>query len=301
MKIYYLKIIVIIFLLIPLGCLSQTDSYQLMVCGDNQVIIFDPKQSQDTVPFVTWRWKASEAFDLPGIYRLTYLRSLDDCKPVDEGRKILVSSSSNGVALIDRATKETIFYANVGNAHSIEWLPGDRIVVAGSTNEKGNRLEVYDSKESETPLFQDSLYSAHGVVWDTNRKLLYALGYDVLRAYQLKEWDTDYPKLVQVHSWTIPGFSGHDLVAIPQQPDKLLLTEHESVWIFDKKTEKFSPFEPLEGREDVKAVSFHPESSQVAYIQAEISWWSHHVYLLDGNRYFSFPGVDLYKVRWIRE
>jgi len=297
---YKLIFFVLVLIITAFSGWSQSQT-ELMVCGDNQVIIFDLERSQDTVPFVTWRWKASEAFDLPAMYRSTYFRSLDDCKLVDGGTKILISSSSNGVALIERATQKVLFYAQVGNAHSIEWLPGDRIVVAGSTHEQGNRLELYDSRMSEKPLFKDSLYSAHGVVWDDERKLLYALGYDELRSYQLVDWDTEQPKLEQVETWTIPGISGHDLVAIPQNPDQLLLTEHESVWIFDKPTGKFSPFEPLVDKADVKAVSFHPTTGRVAYIQAEISWWSHHVYLLKPERYVSFPGVDLYKVRWITE
>lgn len=282
------------------GLLAQSADLtkELIVCGDNQVIIFDVEKSQDTVPHVVWRWKASEAFDLPTEYRSNFFRTMDECKPVDQGKKILITSSSGGVAFIDRATKKVLFYAYVGNAHSAEFLPNNKIVVAGSTHAQGNRLELFDLNRSEEPLFKDSLYSGHGVVWDEERQLLYALGYDELRAYSLQDWNSDYPKLKQENAWKIPGESGHDLMYLSNDNDKLLLTEHESVWLFDKQTSAFHAFEPLQGKKDVKAVSLHPTTNRLAYLQAEISWWSHHVYLKNPDQVFAFPGVDLYKVRW---
>lgn len=292
-----------IFLLLLLPILSwgqSTDTaHQLMVCGDTQVIIFDVAQSKDTTPHVIWRWDATKASDLPTAYREKYFATVDDCKPVDSGKKILITSSSSGVALVERASKKVLFYAQVGNAHSAEWLPNNRIVVAGSTNANGNRLEVFDIAQSEKPLFRDSLYSGHGVVWDAERQLLYALGFDELRAYSLQGWSSDAPSLKRENTWKIPGESGHDLMYVPNNPNQLLLTEHESVWLFDKKIGTFQPFEPLQEKKDVKAVSLHPTTNQLAFIQAEISWWSHHVYLKNPDRMFAFPGVDLYKVRWI--
>jgi hypothetical protein len=200
---------------------------------------------------------------------------------------------------VDRATKNVLFYARVGNAHSAEWLPNDRIVVAGSTNSEGNRLAIFDAHQSETPLFRDSLYSGHGVIWDAERQLLYALGYDELRAYNLQDWLSDAPKLQRVHTWTIPGESGHDLMYLPNDNDQLLLTEHESVWLFDKINGTFQPYAPLEGQQDVKGVSLHDETNRLAYIQAETSWWSTHVYLDNPKRMFAFPGIRLYKTRWV--
>ena len=278
--------------------LAQTNN-ELVTCGDNQVLIFDLDRSAGTTPYVTWRWKASEAFDLPGEYRSQLFRTLDECKPVSGGTQILITSSSGGVALLDKASKKALFYARVGNAHSAELLPGNRIVVAASTNEKGNRLELYDISAPEQPIFKDSLHSGHGAVWDEGRQLLYALGYDQLRAYSLKDWGTSQPSLRIEAQWTIPGISGHDLSPLPHDRDRLLLTEHESVWLFDKVEEEFVPFGPLEDKKDVKSVSFQPNSQRVAYIKAETRWWSHRVYLQEPSQWYSFPGIDLYKVRWM--
>lgn len=279
--------------------LPHNSGARLVAGGDDQLFIFESNGLQDTLPRIVWHWRASKAEDLPELYRTRYFNTIDDCKPVEGGKKLLVSSSAGGVALIDIASRKVEFYAFAGNAHSVELLPGKRIAVACSTHEAGNRIALYDLGQPEKPLFSDSLYSGHGVVWDAERELLYALGYDELRAYRLKDWNTASPALDRVYSWKIPGMSGHDLVPGPDEAHQLLLTEHESVWSFDKNTGSFRPFKPLEGKENVKAVSFHPTTGRLAFIQAEISWWSHHVYLREPERFFSFPEVALYKVRWM--
>ena len=296
MKIIKVKFIFLVFL--PLICFGQLPN-ELIVCGDNQVIFFDVNQSIDTIPHITWQWQADDASTLPNEYRTQYFQSIDECKPVASSTQLLITSSSGGVALIDIATKKILFYALVGNAHSAELLPNNRIAVMSSTHDQGNRIVLFDIARSETPIFHDSIYSGHGVVWDKKDELLYALGYDELRAYRLKNWMTESPSLEIISSWKIPGESGHDLSSWSKDPNKLILTEHESVWLFDKSTHEFEPFVPLRARKDVKAISHHPSTYRMAYIQAEISWWSHRVYLTDPNQWFSFPGIQLYKVRWV--
>ena len=69
------------------------------------------------------------------------------------------------------------------------------------------KLMLFDINTSEKVIFSDSLYSAHGVVWDSNRNSLFALGYDVLREYKIE----NKIKLYLVEEWRIPGISGHDL------------------------------------------------------------------------------------------
>ncbi len=54
---------------------------------------------------------------------------------------------------MNREDKKTVFYAKVPNAHSAEYLPGDRIVVALSTAENGNAIRLYDAGHSDKILF----------------------------------------------------------------------------------------------------------------------------------------------------
>ncbi|MGV3503561.1 MAG: DUF6528 family protein [Adhaeribacter sp.] len=275
----------------------QTKKQELLVCGDSQVLIVDYHQSRDSVPAVVWRWDARQAPGLPEASR-KFFRSVDDSKAVSGGKHILISSSSGGVALVNRADQQVLFHTFVRNAHSIEMLPGNRVVVAGSTGPKGNCVEVYDLKSGEKPVFRDSLYSGHGVVWDGKRQKLFALGYDVLRQYALQNWRSAAPRLQLEKEWKIPGISGHDLQPSPDGR-ALLLTEHEGVWRFDLQSHQFQPFKPLEGIKNIKSVGLHPGSGQVIYTLPEESWWTFHVSFRDPDRQLAFPGLRVYKARWL--
>jgi hypothetical protein len=270
----------------------------LVACGDDQVLIIDSAGSEGTKVNTVWSWKAPEAQELPAVYR-QYMLSNDDCKPVDGNRKILITSSSGGVVLVDRETKKSLFYSHVPNAHSAEYLPNDRIAVALSTAEKGNSIEIYDVSEPDEVLCRDSLYSGHGVVWVRNLETLFALGGSELRAYSLENWDSEKPGLKRVNTWKLPGEGGHDLAYVSD--NLLVLTTEDGVWNFDIETEEFSPFKPLEGMEDVKSVNFDKSSGRLVYTKAEESWWTENIYLRNPDKVITLPGLKLYKVRVMEE
>ena len=275
------------------GCGTQT-VHELIVCGDDKILIIDEDASSGTDVKIAWSWKVADtASQLPEAYQ-QYLRGVDDCKPVDGGKNIL-ATAGRGVVLIERATKKCLFYACVPNAHSADVLPGGRIVVALSEHPEGNSLEIYDRDRSEHVLFRDSLFSGHGAVWNAKRQRLYALGYDELREYSLANWDTPAPALKLEKKWTIPGISGHDLS--PVSDDELLITEHHGVHSFDIATETFTPFEPLKNAKDVKSVNYIRNSRKLVYTQAEESWWTFNIQIKNPDKSINIPDVKMYKVR----
>ncbi len=153
----------------------------ILVCGDSKVLLADYSNSKDSIPKIVWTWDAHEATDLPDDYRRERFNSIDDCKAINNGSQIMVSSSSGAVAIVNREDKKVTFYAEIPNAHSIELLPGNKMIAAASTATNGNRIMLFDISKPDKLLYSDSLYSAHGLVWDSRRNSLYALGYDVLR------------------------------------------------------------------------------------------------------------------------
>ncbi|OYW11972.1 MAG: hypothetical protein B7X34_02375, partial [Acidobacteriia bacterium 12-62-4] len=180
-------------LLLALFLAANAQAAELLVCGWDEVMILDLAKDAENPP-VVWRWSAAQAAELPDAYK-TKFRTTDDCKAV-AGNRILITASSDGVALVDRATKRTTFYGQCANAHSAELLPGERIAVACSVREKGgNRLAIFDAKTPEKELFSTELYSGHGVVWDEGRKTLWALSGKELRAYGLEQWESQTPTL----------------------------------------------------------------------------------------------------------
>ena len=174
-------------------------------------------------------------------------RTTDDCKPVDGGRRIFISSSGGGVALVDRETRRASFSARVTNAHSIEMLPGGRIAAAASvsTAGTGNRLVIFDAATGKE-LASDELRSAHGAVWDDARGVLWALGGDVLRAYNVGPAGGP-TRLERTFEIALPSEGGHDLVAVPGS-SRLFLSTVRRCFYFDRDRRQLSPHDALGDR-----------------------------------------------------
>lgn len=280
--------------LVLLGGWRPASAQELVVCGWDEVFVLDVSAE----PKKVWSWKAADRPELPEDHRAKF-RTTDDCKPV-AGNRILITSSSDGAALVDRETGVARWWGECGNAHSAELLPGDRIVLACSVRERtGNKLAVFDARVPAQELFSTELHSGHGAVWDAERQVLWAIGMHELRAYTLVDWDTPRPSLALKASHTLPDESGHELVAVPNSP-LLVLSTHASVWTFDRETGQFAADGDLKNLRDVKSVAIHPVTGRKAYVQADPpEWWSSRIRLLHPDRTISLEGARLYKIRWV--
>lgn len=270
----------------------STPPSDLILCGGDEVFILDVRSA----PRKVWSWRASESPGLPEALRKKF-GSTDECKPVDGGLRILITSSGGAVALIERSTKACLFSAAAPNAHSAELIPGKRVVLALSTNAAGNRLVLYDLAVSDVPLAAEELTGAHGVVCDEDRNLLWALGTHELRAYALKDLSAAAPVFVRKHAFALPNEGGHDLRPIPGRPE-LVVTTHHHVWSFDRDRLTFKTFPQLGDSENVKSMDFDPRSGVLAYVKAEKSWWAERVRFIGLDRTVEFPGQRIYKARW---
>ncbi|MGK6350172.1 DUF6528 family protein [Parapedobacter sp. DT-150] len=275
---------------------TNAEKMTVFACGDDKVILIETDTAFSQVDTV-WTWQASETVDLPAEY-LPLLKTMDDCKPVGNGDTLLLTASSGAALMLERETKKALFYAKAPNAHSIEALPGGRIVVALSTNPAGNSIALYDGDKPDEVLFSDSLYSGHGVVWLPETERLYALGYDELRAYTLAEWETDTPKLALEETWALPDIGGHELSRV--SGNTLMLTTHENVWLFDINQGDFTIFKPLEGVHNVKSAHYNEETQALVYTKGEISWWTHNIYFQQPTGVVQVPQINMYKVRVMR-
>lgn len=271
---------------------AQQVKTSFLVCGDHQVLLVDYDQSSDTIPKIVWTWDAHRANDLPEEYRLKKFNTVDDCKSIKNGTKVLVSSSSGAVAIVDRKSSAVDFHAPVPNAHSVELLPGNLLVAAASTADDGNRIMVFDLKDRSKVLYTDGLYSAHGLVWNDRRKSLFALGYDVLREYKLAPGG----HLQLKDHWRIPGIGGHDLQPTPDGKG-LFVTEHEGAWRFDFDTHRFAKIAGFPDTKNIKSVGQN-QAGQYIFTVPEQSWWTFHVNFHSPERRFAFPDMKVYKARW---
>lgn len=269
----------------------------LIVCGWDEVFILAAAEDSNPSRRKVWSWRAADSPGIPPDMHALF-RTTDDCKPVDDGRRILISSSGGGVALVDRATGRASFSARVTNAHSVEMLPGGRIAAAASvsTAPTGNRIVIFDAASAKE-VASDVLRSAHGVVWDEARGLLWALGGDVLRAYGIGPAGGP-ARLERRFEIPLPGEGGHDLVAIAGSP-RLFVSTEKGCFYFDRDRRRFSAHDSLGDQPDIKSYSVHPRTGRIAYVQAERpNWWSEYLRFQRPDGALRLPGERLYKARW---
>jgi hypothetical protein len=271
---------------------------RVLICGMDEVFEIDPLKIENGKVEKLWSWRAKDQKGLPVDLQKAF-GTTDECKPIRDGKQILITSSGGGCALVDYPGGEVRWHARVPNAHSIELLPKDRVVVASSTNANGNRLVIFDLSRSMEPVWHTPLVSAHGVVWDEGRNSLWALGLKELQQYRLKDWETKAPQLELVATHELPDEDGHDLQAVPGTSD-LLVTTGKSVFVFDRDRPRFI-WDPVIGDDPhVKAVAPIDEPSGYYLRASEEHWWTTSLRSFPDLKERPIEGERMYKVRVFR-
>lgn len=288
---------------------SDTEPSHLLIGGSDKVHIVNVAQCMgaDYKAGLEWTWEAEDAADILGIAK-SRCDHIDDCKPVDNGSKILVSSSYNWCVLLDKASKQVLFHAlDCANAHSAELLPGNRIAVACSdgTTSNHNQVRLYDAARSNVLLDSSPLVSAHGVTWCESTQRLYAVGNRQINVYSLQDVDTSAPKLKLEKSITTPQGSNHDIsLADPTT----LVVAGVRAYLFDVNTESFTEMPHFAASTQLKSVNYNPLTSELWYTDATVpegtqSWSTHTLRYATDPAATSMAGsiritdMDVYKVR----
>jgi hypothetical protein len=292
-KINYYLLTVFILTFVLSACTSRSPDL-IVACGWDEVFIADISQE---VPRKVWTWTGEDSEGLPGYMRNKFLTT-DDCKPKDKGSKILITSSGGGVALVERETGNTLFYASVPNAHSAELLPNKLIVAAASFSSEGNRINLYKADSSDIVVDSDSLYGAHGLFWDKKSKLLWALGTTVLRSYSI-ESAKNAPSLKLHNEYVLPDPDGHDLIATDKD-NVICISTASNVWLFSTEDHSFVLHPDIGNESKVKSVSYNSLNKEIAYVKAsEDSWWAYYIRFTGSNHVVHLPGEKIYKARWL--
>ena len=175
--------------------------------------------------------------------------------------------------------------AAASNPHSIELMPNGVIAIASSTGGEV-RFFTTDKKTSRTPAAKVTLEDAHGVLWDDEKQVLWAIGRTVLTAYRVT---LDGTKVTVTEDTslraTIPSDWSHDLAPVYGNTDALWITTGSHVYRFNKTTKTFSTdyagHEILD-RKDIKGVGSFDDGA-VAYIYPDgafKTWTGQSAYLL---------------------
>ncbi len=282
---------------------------ELIFCGDNMIYMINADLADATgyKDAVTWSWDATTAATTLGL-AASRCNHLDDCKPVNNGKQILATSSYHWCVLLDVETQQILFHTtSSSNAHSAEILPDDRIVVAcsegtGSTN---NVLQLYNIASPNVIVDQVPLTSAHGVVWNEANQRLYAIGEQSLQVYSLKNWDTATPSLELEKTIQTPQNGLHDMTLVNSNT---LCIAGKRAYLYDIGADRFTEMTLFSSSTSIKSLNYNDETGELWYTDAthpegSQSWSTQTIrYATDMNassetRTIKVPDLDMYKVR----
>lgn len=149
------------------------------------------------------------------------------------GDVVLICSSEGYAGVVTYPEGEEVWSVSYcgQNPHSIEILPTGDIVCA-SSNDKHIRLYRCGDNKNYVDYELDS---AHGVLWDPDKQLLWALGYSRLVSYKYEDGALTVKK-----EYPLPVSGGHALSADFSDPDKLMVTTGTAVYSFSKQKRRFT-------------------------------------------------------------
>lgn len=195
--------------------------------------------------------------------------------------------------------------AAASNPHSIELLPNGIVAIASSD---GNEVRFFktDERSSKTPDAKMTLGDAHGVLWDPEREVLWAVGRNVLTAYRVTLNNDGSVTVTEDTSLkaTIPSGSAHDLAPVYGNKNELWITTGSHVYRYNKTEKTFSV--DYEGHEildigGVKGVG-NFENGDIVYIYPDgeyESWTSKSAYMIKNGEGSEMTSEDghFYKIR----
>jgi len=193
---------------------------------------------------------------------------------------LLVTGASGYIGIAEYPSGKCIWESlNTGvGPHAIEMLPSGDLVVACSGAAKWEtegKVTYYHTEDGKVwnITSEQSLPSAHGVLWDPEYNVVWANGYHDLVAYDVVDGSDGKPVLSKrtdkMGALLVAG-SGHDLTPDYSDPNYLWITCEQSVQKYDKKADKvlnnYTYSDKVFGKHRVKGVTNFFDGA-VAYAQ----------------------------------
>ena len=285
---------------------AEGESTELVVCGDNHVFVINADLAKETYKEgILWSLDVKTLATGLGL-AASRCDHLDDCKFVDNGTKLLLTSSYGWCALLDYPTGNMLFHTTqVPNAHSAEYIPGGYVAVATSvgSTDLHNNVQLYSIDKSEQILAKADLYSGHGLVWDYSRNVLYGAGGDVVKVFDITLGEK--PAITLKKTIKAPKNGIHDLMRVD---NSTLTVAGDHAYLFNVDTEMFTEMALFSGSSSIKSLNYNGETGELWYTDATIpegseSWSSQKIRYStnkDGSsadRIIKVPDMDMYKVR----
>ncbi len=263
MKTRWLAIPVTILLALTLGLIVQRPESATAIAIDyplggsdqknDKIVFFDPNATDwNASSSIVWEWAPTAANGFSGLTGAfgdpSDVRLRDNC--VFGGQWLVVADSKGLAAVVPYpAGNSRKWGLNVGgNPHAAELLPNGNVAVAAS---HGHWVRIYTASQGpdSAGYAQYDLTGAHGVVWDPQRSLLWALGDYHLVALSVNGTDAaptvrevlkvDLPQQYRGNGDPLENPSGHELQPVYGDPDRLWVSTAKHVYQYVKSTNTF--------------------------------------------------------------
>jgi hypothetical protein len=131
------------------------------------------------------------------------------------------------------------------------------------------------------------LVQAHGVLWDEERDLVWAIGWDILTAYRVQINEDGSLTVTEDENLrtTLPSTGAHDLAPVYGSENELWISTHDKVYRFN--TETMSISTDYEGYEQISVANIKGignfDDGTTVYIYpdgAYAQWTSKSIYLV---------------------
>lgn len=181
---------------------------------------------------------------------------------------VLAAFGTTNAEMVDYATGKTLWStaSTAANPHGVELIPCGVVAVAAST---GAQVRFFDVSGDGTAFVSFDLADAHGVLWDPEKEVLWAIGTNILTAFTvgLSGGKITVTERTDLRT-TIPTSSAHDLQPYYGDTDRLWITTGSAVYIYSKSENKFLTTYEGSGvinRKNIKGIGNFADGS-VAYI-----------------------------------
>ena len=215
---------------------------------NNSIAVLDLNAADPTSDdAVIWEWTPTAEL---GFTKIKYVKNrLDEAKlrySEAWGSYVVATCSSSGfLALVEYPSGRCLWNQEAPGygPHSMEVLPDGNVAVACSGNGKSvnSVVRVYAARQGkESNVYAEvPLVSAHGVLWDPEYEVLWALGNAKIIALTVTG-TLSSPQLTEVSNLSrpLPSNGGHDLSPVYGNPDRLWISSNK-VWQFSKSEGKF--------------------------------------------------------------
>ena len=203
---------------------------------------------------------------------------------------VCMTSSKTGVMRVVKYPSGELVWESIAqgfNPHSIEYLPNGHVACAlAGTGGDNQEIRIYPCQEDGSiaqSFVKTPLCSVHGLWWDNEWELLWALGHNEIAAYKISG-DVESLSITRMTELgcIIPAGSGHDLSMIRSQKGKFFISS-DTAYVFDKYsgtlTTDFDGSDII-GTSRIKSISEHSDCSIIRTVAANV-YRPHNTNVLD--------------------